>query len=101
MAAPVLGGRFQDTLSWHRGRDSAMSVWAKLTSAPNPGGRRKPNVPLENQPFSDRGVAPYPRLSTTAATAPAAPHNTTDTTASTSAAFIVLVFMVPRFMNPK
>ena len=64
-------------------------------------GSGKPNVPLENQPFSDRGLAPYPRRNTTVATAPATPHSTTDTTASTSAAFIVLVFIVPRFMNPK
>ena len=68
---------------------------------------------LEPEPWGDRDVARlqsregpfgrdrYPRFNTTAATAPAAPHNTTDTTASTSAAFIVLVFMVPRFKNPK
>lgn len=43
----------------------------------------------------------HPRFSTTVAPAPAAPYNTTDTTASTSAAFIVLVFLVPRKPLPR
>ena len=75
-----------------------MSILTKFTPVPNRVGRRKSALTQAYQP-SGRGFAPYPRLSTTVATAPTVPHNTTDTTASTGAAIIVLGFMVPRFTN--
>ena len=43
----------------------------------------------------------YPRRRTIVATEPAAPNRTSDTPTSTRTAFIVVVFIVPRLMNPK